>query len=178
MGHMSHVYSPNQFPGSEGTSTGPAASRRQGQRHFLWLAQPFPPGLHLLVGRSPDPSPLSGSDPCLGLTRSLRMFMSSEVTTGKEVTPSHLPACLPGPTPSMLLSVPSEASGGSEATNLTASTSCFPGEAPEVQRGQGAFPRKNSTAQPPWEGFLLSAALDGAGWIPRGRKKRWEGEHV
>lgn len=34
------------------------------------------------------------------------MFMCSEVTTGQEVTPSHLCACLLGPAPSMLRSVP------------------------------------------------------------------------
>lgn len=56
-------------------------------------AQPLPAGLPLPVGKS-RPRLLAGSDPCPGLTRSLRMFLSSEVTPEQEVTPSHcLPVC-------------------------------------------------------------------------------------
>lgn len=94
---VSHTRRPSQVWGSKGTSTGPVAGRRQSQKYFLWPELPFPPELHLLAGgRSPDPRPLPGGDPCLGLTRSLRMFVSSEVTIGQEVTPRHLtplPAC-------------------------------------------------------------------------------------
>ena len=38
---------------------------------------PFPTELHLLFRQSPDPSPPPDGDPCLGLTRSLRMFAST-----------------------------------------------------------------------------------------------------
>lgn len=89
-----------------GTSTGPTADSRQSQRHFLRPAQPLPPRLHLLVGESPDPRPLPGSDPCLGLTRSLRMFVYSEVNIGQEVMLNHMTVCFFGPTLIMLLSVP------------------------------------------------------------------------
>lgn len=100
---VSHVCSPSQFLGPKGTATGPTAGSRRSQRHFLRPAQPLPPRLHLLVGESPD---LPGGDPCLGLTRSLRMFVSNEVNIGQEVTLSHMTACCFGPTPIMLLSVP------------------------------------------------------------------------
>lgn len=67
--------------------------------------QPFPPGLYLLVGQSPDPRPLPGGDPCLVLTRSLKMLASGEVTIHQAGGNSQPPACLPPWTHSQHISV-------------------------------------------------------------------------
>lgn len=63
------------------------------QRHFLRPHSHSPQGCRCRWGKSRSRL-LAGSDPCPGLTRSLRMFLSSEVTPEQEVTPSHcLPVC-------------------------------------------------------------------------------------
>lgn len=97
MGQRSHTYAvPVRSGDQRAHPQGLWLAEDKARNTSFWPALPFPPELHLLAGPSLDPRPLPGGDPCLGLTGSLRMFVSSEVTIGQELTPrplNPLPAC-------------------------------------------------------------------------------------